>query len=173
VDVARDGSVAHTGAHSLRIRFDGKENVAYRHIRQTAFVTPGRYRFEAYIRTQEITTDQGIGFHIYDPESPSRLDITTEQVVGTNDWRKIDQIISVPRETRLLEIQVIRQPTWRTDSRINGVAWIDSVGLLKLDAESPGSSINKGVLTRGTSERGSYRALGSPQPAAPAGPLRF
>jgi hypothetical protein len=74
-------------------------------------VTSGKYRFEAYVRTQAITTDQGIGFHIFDGENGSRRDVKTEQLVGTNAWKKIERAINVPRETRLLELYVIRQAT--------------------------------------------------------------
>jgi putative inorganic carbon (hco3(-)) transporter len=132
VEVARDVSVAHTGLHSLRIEFGGNVNVNYSHTSQTAFVTPGRYRFEAFIRTQEISTDQGIGFHIFGAEQPRRVDIETERLVGTHDWKKIEAVVDVPSGTKLLVIQIVREPSWKFDSLIKGTAWIDSVRLVKL-----------------------------------------
>jgi serine/threonine-protein kinase len=33
--------------------------------------------------------------------------------------------------TRLLELHVIRQPTWKFDNKISGTAWIDGVKLVK------------------------------------------
>jgi len=129
VEVARDASVAHTGSHSLRIRFEGKGNINYGQIAQRAFVAPGRYRFDAYIRTQEITTDQGIGFHVFDPEAPNRVDVSTELLTGTNDWTRIERIILVPAQTKLIQIQVIRQPSLKFDNNLSGTAWIDSVKL--------------------------------------------
>jgi carbohydrate binding protein with CBM4/9 domain len=129
-----DSNVAHTGKHSLRIRFDGKENIAFNQISETAFVTPGRYRFEAYIRTEAITTDQGIGFHLIgDSNGPGRVDVNTERLVGTNDWKKVEQTITVPHDMELLHIQVVRQPSLKFDNQINGTAWIDSVRLVKLN----------------------------------------
>src|SRR5204863_305075 len=71
VVVEVDASVARTGARSLRVRFGGKANVAYSHTFETTFVTPGLYRFQAFVRSQGITTDQGIGFHIFDAEGSS------------------------------------------------------------------------------------------------------
>jgi len=134
VEVARDSSVAHTGSHSLRIRFDGKENVDYRHVYQDAFVTPGAYRFEAFIRTQDITTSQGIGFLIFDAENASRVMVRTEQFTGTNDWKKVEQTIRIPRETRLLQIQANRAPVvLKFDDKIAGTAWIDSVRLSRIE----------------------------------------
>jgi O-antigen ligase len=129
VEVARDASIANTGSHSLRIRFESKGNINYGQIAQRAFVAPGRYRFEACIRTQEITTDQGIGFHIFDPEAPNRVDVSTERLTGTNDWTRIERIILVPTQTKIIQIQVIRQPSLKFDNNISGTAWIDSVKL--------------------------------------------
>lgn len=135
VEVARDAGVAHTGGHSLRIRFAGKENLNYSQIAQTAFVRPGVYCFEAYLRTHEITTDQGVGFHIFDPEASSRLDVKTERVLGTNDWKRVQQTVSVPPQTRVIEIQVVRSPSLRFDSDISGTVWIDNVRLCRLDSK--------------------------------------
>jgi len=130
----RDSTVAHRGSHSLRIQFAGSENVNYSQVTQTAFVTPGNYRFEAYVRTLGITTDQGVKFHIFDPEAIFRVDISTEQVLGTNGWKKIERSISIPKETRLIEVQVVRPSSWKLfDNKITGTAWIDSVSLSKLD----------------------------------------
>ena len=135
VRAAWDANVAHSGKHSLRIRFDGKENIAFNQISQTAFVTPGRYRFEAFVRTEAITTDQGIGFHLVGVDGPSRLDIYTERLVGTNDWKRIEQVITVPRDRDLLQVQVVRQPSLKFDNQISGTAWIDSVRLVKIDGQ--------------------------------------
>ena len=133
VEVAWDSSVAHTGSHSLRIRFDGNHNVDYHHVFQKAFVTPGTYRFEAFLRTWDITTSQGIGFTIFDAEQPSRVSVKTEPLTGTNDWKKVEQTIRVPGQTRLLTIQATRAPvSLKFDDRIAGTAWIDSVRLSRL-----------------------------------------
>jgi O-antigen ligase len=128
-----DSAVAHSGSRSLRIDFAGKENVNYSQTAQTAVVTPGAYRFEAFVRTMDITTDRGIGFHIYDPEMPARLDLQTEHLVESNDWRKIEQTVRVPAGTRLVSVVVTRVPTLRFDNKIAGTAWIDGVVLRKIE----------------------------------------
>jgi O-antigen ligase len=132
VAVARDANVAHEGKHSLRIRFDGKENIAFNQIAETVYVTPARYRFEAYIRTEGITTNQGVGFHIAGDSGRSRVDVNTERLVGTNDWKKIEKIVVVPPGMELLQVQIVRQPSLQFDNQISGTVWIDSVKLVKL-----------------------------------------
>lgn len=132
VNIAWDANVAHASQHSLRIRFEGKENIAFNQISQTAFVKPGRYRFEAYIRTEGITTDQGVGFHLTGVTGRRRLDVDTERLVGTNDWKKIERILVVPAGMDLLQVQVVRQPSLKFDNQISGTVWIDSVKLIKI-----------------------------------------
>jgi O-antigen ligase/tetratricopeptide (TPR) repeat protein len=129
VEVARDAAIAHTGTHSLRVRFGSQGNVDYSQISQTVFIRPGTYRFEAFIRTQDITTDQGVGFRILDPEEGSRMNIATERFTGTHDWTKVERTIAVLPKTRLLRIQLIREPSQKFDNNIGGTAWIDSVSL--------------------------------------------
>jgi hypothetical protein len=133
VKVALDASVARSGAQSLRVRFGGKENVSYSHTSQTTFVTPGVYRFQAFVRTEDITTDQGIGFHIFDVEESSRVDVRTERVCGTTDWKRIEQIVRVPHEARLLRVQLVRPASLKFDSLIKGTAWIDAVSLARVE----------------------------------------
>lgn len=133
VEVARDPAVAHTGLYSLRIHFLGNANVNFGQTYETAFVTPGTYRFEACVRTEKITTDEGIGFEI--SSGTTRLDIKTEKLIGTNDWKNVEQVITIPRDGTLLTIRVVRRPSLKFDSFISGTAWIDSVRLERTSAQ--------------------------------------
>jgi len=133
-ETSLDSSVAHTGSQSLRIRFRGRENVNYRHVSQTVVVHPGMYRFEAFVKTEAITTPEGIRFEIYDGEAGERLRIETESMIGTQDWTRIERRIRVPQQTRILRIQVVRRPVrLKFDDKISGTAWIDSVRLERLN----------------------------------------
>ena len=125
----RDGSVASAGRWSLRIDFEGRENLAYRHVAQRAFVKPGAYRFEAQVRASGITTDQGVGFRIVDAEDSRWLEVTTERVAGTTDWRKVEKRFTVGKQTGLVEVQVVREPSLKFDNKIGGTVWIDGVKL--------------------------------------------
>src|SRR5262249_48856000 len=133
VIVMLDPDVAHTGTRSLRIEFGGNKNVDYAQTSETTFVKAGMYRFAAFVRTEGVTTDQGIAFRIFDPESPAQVDTKTEQLTGTTNWKEVEKIVAVPQRTRLLTIQVIRPASWKFDSHIAGTAWIDTVSLSKVE----------------------------------------
>ncbi|PYR33992.1 MAG: hypothetical protein DMF90_18930 [Acidobacteria bacterium] len=137
VEAALDDGLARTGSRSLRIRFAGRKNVDYSATGQTAYLPPGAYRFEAFVRTRAITTSEGIRFRIFDPDAPRRLDVLTDQVGGTSGWTRIEAMVRVPHETALVRINVVRLPAHVADDDIagdiSGTAWIDSVSLSSIE----------------------------------------
>jgi len=42
------------------MQFDGKENIDFHHITQELVLPPGAYELAAYIRTRDLSTDEGI-----------------------------------------------------------------------------------------------------------------
>jgi len=129
VQVVLDSAVAHTGGHSLQLAFAGKENVSYSYTSEAAFVTPGLYRFQAFVRADGLTTDQRIRFRV----SGNGVDVTTDQVDGTSDWTSIEQVVVVPERTNLLTIQVVRHKSLKFDNQIAGRAWVDDVSLTRIE----------------------------------------
>ena len=129
VEVIRDCTTAWSGKCSLRISFAGTQNFGFAAASQLAFVRPGTYRFQAFIRTEALTTDQGIRFRISDAELPTRLDEVLGQFTGSNPWSSVDHDFVVAPKTRLLRIEVIRQPSMKFDNKISGTAWIDDLKL--------------------------------------------
>lgn len=129
VEVSRDCTAASSGKCSLRISFAGTQNLGFAAASQLAFVRPGTYLFRASIRTEALTTDQGIRFRISDAEVPARLDEIFGQFTGSSPWSEVSHELVVPPETRLLQIQVIRQPSLKFDNKIGGVSWIDDLRL--------------------------------------------
>lgn len=129
---AVSGAAANRDSHGLHILFPGTENVAYSHSSQTVCVHPGEYRFQASVRTSDLTTDEGIRFHLFDPESPARLDIYTDQLTGTSNWTEITKTLTIPSATALLVVEVCRKSSWKSNNKIGGEVWITAVSLKRL-----------------------------------------
>jgi len=129
VEVARDCTTAWSGKCSLRIGFAGTHNVDFAAVSQLAFVQPGLYRFQAYIRTENLTTDRGVRFRISDAEAPARLDVVFEQFTGTRPWSAVEHDLAVSPQTRLLRVQVVRQASMKFDNKAGGTAWVDQLRL--------------------------------------------
>ena len=129
VETSRDESVAYSGRSSLRIHFAGSENVSYDLVSQSTCVKPGLHYLQARVRTERITTDEGPRLEIVDAEMPSRLDVRSEPVTGTNDWRLVVQPFVVPIGTRLITVRAVRSPSRQADNKIAGTYWLDEVHL--------------------------------------------
>ncbi len=125
VSVSRDEKVYHSGHASLRIDFDGGENLDYGGVSQRIFLRPGIYRLAVFARTNEITTDEGISLRV--------LNAQTEKLIGTTDWKRLEATFAVSAPAKIVEIQVVRHSSLRFDSKIAGSVWIDDVSLRRVN----------------------------------------
>lgn len=118
------------GTNSLQFVFDGKNNISYGHAFQYVLVKPNtNYRFIGYMRTQRITTDNGVHFQIFDYYDRAGFSITTDTVVGTVSWSPHSLEFRTGPETRLLVVRVARSPSRKIDNMIAGKLWIDRIRL--------------------------------------------
>jgi hypothetical protein len=131
VAAARDSSTAAEGHASLRIGFDHTVNLGDCGVSQRVVLAPGAYRFEARMKTEAITTDEGLGFRLFDPENPARLDARTARLTATHDWTALWADFEVRASTRVIEIRVARTPSLRFDDKLGGTAWIDGLVLAR------------------------------------------
>jgi hypothetical protein len=132
-----DGLTAHSGSRALRIQFEGTSNLDFHNLFQYVPVDPGtRYHFSAYLRTEGVSTDRGIGFEIFDPRHPSQVQQATSEVLGTNPWTLVQADVVTGPETHFLKIAVKRLPSWKFDNKLSGTVWIDDVVLTPMSAAS-------------------------------------
>lgn len=127
---AFDSAVAHSGTRSLRVEFDGTENVDFGHVFQYIPVARDtRYHFSAFVQTQAITTDRGIGFEILDVNHPEQVQVATAELKGTNDWAVLETDFHTGPQTDAVKITLRRVPSWKFDNKLSGTVWIDDVEL--------------------------------------------
>lgn len=128
VVVSVDGLTFFDGTHSLKIQFDGTRNIDYGHVLQFVPAKPGTlYRFTGYMRVQGITTDSGPRFQIYDVYDPSKLFLSTENLVGTSGWSPQQLEFQTSPDTQLLIVRVARPASQKFDNQIAGALFIDRV----------------------------------------------
>jgi len=130
--VKRDSSVAMSGHWSLRIDYDGTRNINEAQAWQQVVLGPGRYRLQAYLRTENLTTDEGVRLRLYDKASPSSLDIRIQSLQGTQDWTLLQQTFLVPPQSRLLCLEIRRDASERFENRVAGSAWVDGVSIARI-----------------------------------------
>lgn len=130
-----DSSAPHSGSRSLQITFDGSANVDFEHVVQRLVVEPGtRYRFQAYLKLDGVSTDSGIRFRIFDYPRVSDIDLLTPSLTGTLPWTMQELEFTTGRDTRLLAIALRRQRSLKLDNKIRGTVWVDDVSLVPVPA---------------------------------------
>jgi hypothetical protein len=128
--VSVDSQEAFEGQRSMRIDFDGTQNLDYGHLFQYVLVRPNtRYHFSAYLRTDSITTDSGPRFQIFNPYDANKELHATENVIGTSGWTERQVEFKTAVDTHLLLIRIARPPSSKFDNKIAGTVWMDAVRL--------------------------------------------
>ena len=128
-----DHEVVHSGGSALRISFDGSANLDFQNLWQLCPVEPARhYHFAAYVRLDEISTDSGIRFAIYDTFRSAALQILTPDLVGSRPWSLIEADFVTGPDTHLLTIALRRLPSWKFDNKLRGTVWVDDVSLVQV-----------------------------------------
>lgn len=124
-----DQEIKHSGARSLRITFDGPENLDFNHLVQYVPVDPQTtYDFSAYLRTEGITTNNGLRFLISDAHD-WKLSQLAEQLTGTQPWTRVDLSFTTGPKTHLLTVALRRFPSEKLDNKLAGTVWTDDVTL--------------------------------------------
>jgi tetratricopeptide (TPR) repeat protein len=116
----------YAGFNALRIRFLGRDNLEFRHVSQKTALGAGRWRLEAWVRSEELTTNEGVRLCVAGLAGPEAV---SEAVTGSSPWRKLGVEFTVPSGGRLAEIQIFRRASLKLDNKIRGTVWIDAVRL--------------------------------------------
>ena len=121
---------AYHGAHCLRIDFTVNRNDEYEPVSQIVAVLPSHsYRLEAYVRSEDITSDTGPSLRVTDTQQPSFSDAISETTVGTTPWHPVRLDFSTGTETQAVRLSIWR-PHGRTfPTEISGTFWLDAVSL--------------------------------------------
>lgn len=132
VNARRDRGSTFDGQYSLRIDFTGNDNPDFHNVQESVFVQPGLYRLEGHIRTREITSEQGVRLRVVSA-TDGRVLAETEDLTGTNDWKRLDTVVQIPPGVRVVTLQVARRRSIRIDNQLTGTAWVDSVKLTRVE----------------------------------------
>jgi hypothetical protein len=136
VHIQIDSREKHSGARSLQLIFDGKLNTYLIGPCHEVPVQPmTSYRFSAWLRTQSLSTDQGIRFQLRPLGTQDSSTVVTPEVHGSQPWTRIELSWSSGSEVREMQVCLIRYPSREVDNKIQGIAWVDDVALVPEAAE--------------------------------------
>ena len=117
------------GNYAIRIKFNGRSNIAFHHLYQIVAVSPNtRYRLRYAWKAMGITTDQGPFLEIlgYDKRG---VYATGTMMTGTHRWHDGSIDFTVPDDCHAVVVRLRRKTSMRFDSKIRGKLWVDDFRL--------------------------------------------
>jgi tetratricopeptide (TPR) repeat protein len=126
-EITIDNGKAKEGKHSLKIEFNGEENVNFYHLSQVVPLEPERrYVLSTSVRSSEITTTNGIKID-FSGLYGCKFYKATEMITGTNPWKELTLEIETPENCKAGRVRVRREESSKFNNRISGTVWIDDV----------------------------------------------
>jgi hypothetical protein len=118
-----------SGGRSLRLDFSGGANLDLSEPLEFVPVEPSHsYHFHAELRTEGITTENGLFFSIGDPHHGAAV-LSTENLTGSHSWTPADLDYTTGPQTHFLVVQVRRSQSHLFENKLSGTAWIGDVSL--------------------------------------------
>jgi Tetratricopeptide repeat len=121
---------------SIRMDFGGGTNLEIDQPMEYVPVEPNKaYVFRADMRTEDITTESGLRFWIFDPNHPNAVNVLTENLTGSNPWKTVTESFITGPETHFVVVRLRRAASRLFENRLSGTVWVSSTFLTP--AESP------------------------------------
>ena len=125
-----DTATFHSPGHSLCVQFTGNQNLDYHQIFQFVKVSPNhQYELDAFMKTQNITSDSGPRLEVVDAYDPRVLNKFTPGMTGTSGgWNPLNMEFTTGPKTQVLLVLLVRPPSKADeDNAITGRVWLDDV----------------------------------------------
>ena len=136
MQISLDHREKHSGSQSLRVTFDNKHNPNLEAACTMVNVEPNSaYHFSGWIRTQELTTNSGVGLRIYSVGDPTSPVNQTREIHGTSPWAFVDIPWTAGPQVHQARICIMREPSDTPNTNISGTAWVDDVNLVPQSPE--------------------------------------
>jgi tetratricopeptide (TPR) repeat protein len=128
---------AYHGSHCMRLDFTVPRNEVFVGPYQFVPVDPNHeYLLQAYVRTQNITSDSGPRLRVIDPICPTCMSFASETTVGTTSWHSITVKILTGPKTHLAEVYILRDRGRSFPGEISGSFWMDSISIKSVRSDS-------------------------------------
>jgi tetratricopeptide (TPR) repeat protein len=131
VAIGFESGGAPNGSRAVRLDFNGGSNPILDVPAEYVPVEPNRnYRFHAFMRTEEITTESGIRFQITDPNHVGAPSVVTDNFTGSHPWTSVDADLATGPATHFLLVRMYRDPSRLFENKLEGTVWIADVSMI-------------------------------------------
>jgi tetratricopeptide (TPR) repeat protein len=124
------------GVRTVRLDFGGGTNLEVTGPMQYVPVEPSRaYHFHAYMRTEEITTESGMRFSIFDPNHNGVVNVLSDNFTGSHPWTAAEMDVTTGAHTHFLVVRLLREGSRLFENKLSGTVWIADVSLVPAEAQ--------------------------------------
>ena len=128
VEMTFDSSTYFEGKNSLKVVFNGKENVNFQHVYQFVPLKPDtEYHLKANLKSQGVTTKSGVKIEMVGVGAAFYK--ASEPLTGDNEWKELTVDFRTPAQSQGGLVRIRREKTDKFDRFIRGTVWIDNVRL--------------------------------------------
>jgi tetratricopeptide (TPR) repeat protein len=130
-EISHDSSIAYEGNKSLKIVFNGKENVDFHQVFQyVPLKSDTEYMLKAYMKTKGITTRSGLKIEVSGINQGVYQ--AAESLIGDNDWKEMVASFRTAANSPGGLVRIRRERTDKFDRFISGTVWIDNIQLMEI-----------------------------------------
>jgi len=138
VQISLDQSEKHSGERALRILFNGHRNISFEDGCHNFVPESGkRYLLSAWVKTQSLTSNEGVRLRIFVFAPTNNQSVATEDVRGTQPWQQLQLAWVAPPGAGFGTVCVIRKMSDMPGSDIQGAAWLDDISMVPANEDSP------------------------------------
>ncbi len=129
-EISFSQDTAWEGKTSLKISFNGKENVDFSHVFQYVAWKPNQnYVLQAKVRTRGLTTRSGFRLEVTALGGPFYA--SSEVLTGDHEWKDLRIFFRTPEQSQGGVVRFRRAKSEKLDRFIEGEVWIDDVRLIE------------------------------------------
>ena len=131
VQISFDRAEKHAGEQSLRILFNGRENLKFEDACHSIVPEPGRsYLLAGWVKTQSLTSSEGVRLQINVFTNAGVVSTQSGEIHGTQPWTQLQLVWTAPQESGFGNVCIDRNMSDMPGSDIQGAAWIDDVVMI-------------------------------------------
>lgn len=139
VQISFDRSEKHGGEQSLRVLFNGLENVNFGDACHPFVAEPGKqYLLSGWIKTESLTSSEGVRLEVRTFTGKGLVAVAqSNEIHGTEAWTQITLPWTLSYEDALNTVCLRRKMSDMPGSDIQGAAWLDDVTLALANNSPP------------------------------------
>jgi tetratricopeptide (TPR) repeat protein len=129
-----DTTTGHSGSHSLRLEFPGRDTVRLNgEFKQLVVIRPqARYRLDFYVRAKDFDSPEGPRMAIVQDRSNAEIAETAPIAQGSYEWRPVTVEFTAPADWGAVVLTIKRVPKFSYDDPTRGTLWFDDFSLIEL-----------------------------------------